>query len=86
MLWLFWFGFFLIFLSLPLFVCLFYWTSCVRNSLTDIISILKLSNELKLAKEKGERIYSLAVSFKLLYVLIVLFHAKCNFNDIESTD
>lgn len=58
--------------------------SCVRKSLTNIISILKLSNELKLAKEKGKRIYSIAVPFKLLYLLIVLSHAKCNFNNIES--
>lgn len=60
--------------------------SCVRKSLTNIISILKLSNELKLAKEKGKRIYSIAVPFKLLYLLIVLSNAKCNFNNIESTD
>lgn len=58
--------------------------SCVRKFLTNIISILKLSNELKLAKEKGKRIYSIAVPFKLLYLLIVLSHAKCNFNNIES--
>lgn len=60
--------------------------SCVSKSLTNIISILKLSNELKLAKEKKKRMYSIAVPFKLLYLLIVLSHTKCNFNNIESTD
>lgn len=76
---------FFIFLSLPSFF-FFKCNSCVRKSLTNIISVLKLSNELKLAKEKGKRICSIAVSFKLLYLLIVLSHAKCNFNNIESTN
>lgn len=61
------------------------WNSCVRYSLTNIISVLKLSNELKLAKGKEKRIYSVPVSFKLLYLLIGLSHAKHNFNNMEST-
>lgn len=75
--------------SLSFFLCLFFffvlWNSCVRYSLTNIISVFKLSNELKLAKGKEKRIYSVAVSFKLLYLLIGLSHAKHNFNNIEST-
>lgn len=69
------------FLCLPLILC----NSRVRYSLTNVISILKLSSELKLAKGKEKRIYSVAVSFKLLYLLIGLSHAKHNFNNIEST-
>lgn len=83
----FFFGVFFFFFSLSFFLCLplILCNSRVRYSLTNVISILKLSSELKLAKGKEKRIYSVAVSFKLLYLLIGLSHAKHNFNNIEST-